>query len=249
MATGWVGPWHVDRARTRDQTCIPCIGRQIPIPCTTREAYEFIFKFLTIQAQRFFFRSMCYNPLLSLSDAWITWSLLILMTSGWVLRDAHIVTLGLAAVSAGLFLTPSTRLSPWKSCCLGSTLSVQCPCWGDRRPHTVSPSLDSPTSLPGPMWTGIQGKKQCDSPPGKHSLPVSEAAQLSSLPLSEETGDLLPNLWTRSVYGDIIYIRPPGTLGTGRFVNQWVWLHEVGHSQVHDSTNICWASAMCQAPG
>ena len=232
----------------RDQTCVPCIGRQIPIPYTTREAYEFIFKFLTIQTQSSFIQCIiihcCHYLMLELHDlSWFSWQV------GDVIRDAHIVTLGLAAISAGLFLTPSMRLSPWKSCCLGSTLSVQCPCWGDRRPHTVSPNPDSPTSLPGPMWTGIQGKKQCDSPHPKHSLPVSEAAQLSSLPLSEETGDLLPNLWTRSVYGDIIDIRPPGTLGTGRFVNQWVWLHEVGHSQVHDSTNICWASAMCQAPG
>lgn len=180
--------------------------------------------------------------MLELHDlSWFSWQV------GDVIRDAHIVILGLIVVSAGLcFLTPSTRLCPGKPCCLGSALSVQCPCWGDRRPHTASPRiLQPPFQAPCEQAFRVEGSVTLP----QHSLPVSEAAQLSCLPLSEETRGLLPNLWTRSVYGDITDIRPPGTLGTGHFINQWVWLRELGHSQVHDSTNICWASAMCQAPG
>ena len=30
-------PWHVESSQTRDRTRVPCIGRQIPIHCTTRE--------------------------------------------------------------------------------------------------------------------------------------------------------------------------------------------------------------------
>ena len=83
----------------------------------------------------------CYHYLmLELHDlSWFSWQV------GDVIRDAHIVILGLIVVSAGLcFLTPSTRLCPGKPCCLGSALSVQCPCWGDRRPHTASPRILQP---------------------------------------------------------------------------------------------------------
>ena len=34
---GLAPPWHVESSQTRDQTRVPCIGRQIPIHCTTRE--------------------------------------------------------------------------------------------------------------------------------------------------------------------------------------------------------------------
>ena len=34
---GLVAPWHVRSSRTRAQTCVPCIGRQILNHCTTRE--------------------------------------------------------------------------------------------------------------------------------------------------------------------------------------------------------------------
>ena len=34
---GLVVPWHVESSWTRDQTHVPCIGRQTPNPWTTRE--------------------------------------------------------------------------------------------------------------------------------------------------------------------------------------------------------------------
>ena len=37
--TGLVAPWQVESSRTRDWTCVPCIGRQILIHCTAREAW------------------------------------------------------------------------------------------------------------------------------------------------------------------------------------------------------------------
>ena len=36
---GLVAPQHVETSWTRDQTCVPCIGRQIVIHCTAREVY------------------------------------------------------------------------------------------------------------------------------------------------------------------------------------------------------------------
>ena len=35
--TGLVALWHVGSSRTRDRTCVPCIGRWIPNHCTTTE--------------------------------------------------------------------------------------------------------------------------------------------------------------------------------------------------------------------
>ena len=35
--TGLVAPWHVESSQTWHRTCVPCIGRQIPIHCSTRE--------------------------------------------------------------------------------------------------------------------------------------------------------------------------------------------------------------------
>ena len=32
-----VAPWHVESFQNRDRTCVPCIGRWIPIHCNTRE--------------------------------------------------------------------------------------------------------------------------------------------------------------------------------------------------------------------
>ena len=34
---GLVALWLVESSQTRDQTRVPCIGRQIPIHCTTRQ--------------------------------------------------------------------------------------------------------------------------------------------------------------------------------------------------------------------
>ena len=44
---GLVAPWHVKSSRTRDGTWVPCIGRQILNPWTTREALN-IFVYLCI---------------------------------------------------------------------------------------------------------------------------------------------------------------------------------------------------------
>ena len=37
---GLVAPWHVDSSQTRDQTHVPCIGRQILNHWTSREVWE-----------------------------------------------------------------------------------------------------------------------------------------------------------------------------------------------------------------
>ena len=42
VCTGLVAPPHVESSRTRDWTCVPCIGRWIPIHCTTREVWHLI---------------------------------------------------------------------------------------------------------------------------------------------------------------------------------------------------------------
>ena len=41
---GSATPPHVGSSQTRDQTRVPCIGRQIPIHCATREALFLYFK-------------------------------------------------------------------------------------------------------------------------------------------------------------------------------------------------------------
>ena len=38
---GLTAPWHVKSSQIRDQTHAPCIGRWIPIHCTTREVWYF----------------------------------------------------------------------------------------------------------------------------------------------------------------------------------------------------------------
>ena len=38
---GLVPLWYVGSAWTRDQTCVPCIGRQILIHCPSREVQKF----------------------------------------------------------------------------------------------------------------------------------------------------------------------------------------------------------------
>ena len=42
LATGFTAPRHVESSRTRDQTRVPCIGRQILIQCTIREILSII---------------------------------------------------------------------------------------------------------------------------------------------------------------------------------------------------------------
>ena len=42
--TGLAAPRHVGSSRTRDRTCVPCIGRQILNHCTTREVLTLIIK-------------------------------------------------------------------------------------------------------------------------------------------------------------------------------------------------------------
>ena len=41
--TGPASPRHVGSSKTRDQTCVPCIGRRIPIYYTTREVFFCLF--------------------------------------------------------------------------------------------------------------------------------------------------------------------------------------------------------------
>ena len=41
--TGLVAPQHAESSQTRDRTCVPCIGRQILIHYTTREAQNLYF--------------------------------------------------------------------------------------------------------------------------------------------------------------------------------------------------------------
>ena len=45
--TGFVAQQHVGSSQTRDWSCIPCIGRQIPVHSTTREVPDSILRFLT----------------------------------------------------------------------------------------------------------------------------------------------------------------------------------------------------------
>ena len=42
--TGLVAPWHVESSQTRDQNCVPCIGKQVLNHWTTREVLNPIFK-------------------------------------------------------------------------------------------------------------------------------------------------------------------------------------------------------------
>ena len=48
--TGLVAPWHVGSSQTRARTRVPCIGRQIPNHCATREAPKHCF--LTNKSRR-----------------------------------------------------------------------------------------------------------------------------------------------------------------------------------------------------
>ena len=41
--TGLDVPQHVESSRTRDRTCVPCIGRWVLIHCTTRESSQAYF--------------------------------------------------------------------------------------------------------------------------------------------------------------------------------------------------------------
>ena len=45
---GLVAPWHVGSSQTRDQTCVPCIGRWILNHCATREVPENLFASLQV---------------------------------------------------------------------------------------------------------------------------------------------------------------------------------------------------------
>ena len=52
--TGLVAPRHVEPSQTRDQICVPCIGRQNIIHCTTREAQSMLFLRSSLNAYSFF---------------------------------------------------------------------------------------------------------------------------------------------------------------------------------------------------
>ena len=45
---GFSCPWHVKSFQIRDQTCVPCSGRQIPIHSTTREVLLVVFMSLSV---------------------------------------------------------------------------------------------------------------------------------------------------------------------------------------------------------
>ena len=50
-----VSPQHVESTWTRDQTHVPCLGRQTPIHCLTREVLFFYFWLLIFILDFFFF--------------------------------------------------------------------------------------------------------------------------------------------------------------------------------------------------
>ena len=81
---GLVAPWHVGFSRTRNQTCVPCNGRQILIHCTTREVHlETTLEKRIIPWQRYF-------PLIQwrCKMAWSKSSWVCMKT--WVMRKARI---------------------------------------------------------------------------------------------------------------------------------------------------------------
>ena len=56
---GLVAPRHVGSSRARDQTCVPCIGRQILNHCTTREVpllpiFDWVVWFFDIELYKLF---------------------------------------------------------------------------------------------------------------------------------------------------------------------------------------------------
>ena len=56
--TGPVAPRHVASSQTRARTRVPCIGRQTPNHCATREALHFLLSFEV--KLLIFFLSLCY---------------------------------------------------------------------------------------------------------------------------------------------------------------------------------------------
>lgn len=123
--------------------------------------YVFVYLLLMLWAQRFFFHSICYNPLslLPLFDASIAWSRWILMTIGWygtIIRDVCVSTLGPEAMSARLwFPTPRPRLSP------GNTAFPAGLRWEDKSLQIMSPSPDFPLST---MGMPLQDRRKLDFP-------------------------------------------------------------------------------------
>lgn len=130
--------------------------RTFPFPHPFMWIYNtWVYFFLTLWTQKFFFYSMCPNPLLSLLDAWITWPHLILWRLGDIISDLQIILLGLQ-----LHLQDSASWLPAP----GSVLVARCPCWGDRRLHIASPISYVLTSFLSPMWMGLQGGGKPDFP-------------------------------------------------------------------------------------
>ena len=60
--TGLVAPQHVGSSQTRARTRVPCIGRQTPNHCATREAQE-LFTFLKCLSCIWILANICQNTL------------------------------------------------------------------------------------------------------------------------------------------------------------------------------------------
>ena len=52
--TGLVAPWHVGSSRTRDRTCVRCIGRWTLNNCTTREVPSYVYFYDLYSSSSFF---------------------------------------------------------------------------------------------------------------------------------------------------------------------------------------------------
>ena len=51
--SGLVAQWHVGSSQTRDRTLVPCIGRQIPTHCTTREVHKCVYVIISTLHSKF----------------------------------------------------------------------------------------------------------------------------------------------------------------------------------------------------
>ena len=81
---GSVAPQHVGSSQTRNQTRVPCNGRQILIRCTTREVHlETTLKKSIIPWQRYFPLIQWQCKLASSKSRWVH-------TKTWVMRKARL---------------------------------------------------------------------------------------------------------------------------------------------------------------
>ena len=77
---GLVAPQHVGSSRTRDGSCVPCIGRQVLIHCTTREVLWLLF----FKEKKFFAFTLTFTiPGAPYSFVWIHVSIWHHLPSAW----------------------------------------------------------------------------------------------------------------------------------------------------------------------